>query len=755
MKKLLLALMCAGTLYGQGVRVDSYVWTAATNVPFGAKAPMMTLPNSTITVCAYPGDNSPCDNLITIYSDQALTVPAPNPITADALGRYGFFVAPGTYVYSVTDSRGNDGGTYTFAAPFSTLNGDLPITGKIIAPSAILGSITTVQGVPSNQSTTTTTGTGTGTALTLASAGDFVAGQGLLVSHGGQACGSVRGTACPTGPTPSVTPSGAAGTTTYGYKVACIDGLGGVGIAGPVGTVTTGNASLSTANSNVLTMTSQPGCIEVAVYRGAYLIGTQYSPPTGTFTFTDTGLAAVTSSRDVPLAPPSAALAENYVGMLTGYTTGTVATVSPALGAAVTAATVFHSDTPILQAAINQGGAVQGNTVYHINYPLSLTGKSGTYSFYAFCDTGDICVDATGQKGVTLNNVSLDAYAAPTPSTIGLYCSRDAATPYSQYLTTVKMYANIGGGLNSTGHGSVAYYDYGCEIQSHTSGNLNADNLNVLTSLNLWNVPSLFDGTQLTGPQSMSQIVFVQPSGGTLGAFWVFDNAFTVSIVGGYNFGGFSVTQPYGVEVYGQLGDFKVFGYRTEGKAGFAHMNAGSKLIYSTLDASVFRNNTTLPVMRLEDGAVIEQTRLRLDDFGGSATVEPIYTCTTISCAVNYSDISVGVNQTFDTTHGSSNLVRKVNGPLAYSGAIQYTNPVNINGQDLNTLTGCGQMAGNNLVNGPTAFGTNSMLVTNFCSGDPLYGAQEVRDGQFATFHTYSRQKSLGTWTPWHLSSVE
>lgn len=47
-------------------------------------------------------NNVPCTPLANVYADQSLTNTAANPTTSDALGNYGFWLAPGTYVFSLS-----------------------------------------------------------------------------------------------------------------------------------------------------------------------------------------------------------------------------------------------------------------------------------------------------------------------------------------------------------------------------------------------------------------------------------------------------------------------------------------------------------------------------------------------------------------------------------------------------------------------------------------------------------------------------
>lgn len=106
------ALLCAVGLsaLGQGVRYDNRVSTVASNVPYGANAPVMAIPNATVTICTSAG----CPALATVYSNSALTVTASNPMTTDGQGRFGFWAAAGTYFYQVQTASGNILGVFPF-----------------------------------------------------------------------------------------------------------------------------------------------------------------------------------------------------------------------------------------------------------------------------------------------------------------------------------------------------------------------------------------------------------------------------------------------------------------------------------------------------------------------------------------------------------------------------------------------------------------------------------------------------------------
>jgi hypothetical protein len=66
-----------------------------------------------------------------------------------------------------------------------------------------------------------------------------------------------------------LTTTGTAGTTSYSYKLVANDGVGGVTAASVVGTLTTGNATLSGSNCNQLEWLANTGAFFYGVYRTA------------------------------------------------------------------------------------------------------------------------------------------------------------------------------------------------------------------------------------------------------------------------------------------------------------------------------------------------------------------------------------------------------------------------------------------------------------------------------------------------------
>jgi hypothetical protein len=95
---LVLAFISLPCFAQTGVYYPSNAWTAATNVPVGAQAPIYTVPYATVTVCTDPT----CATPINVYNNSSLSgTPTVQPFQTDAQGRYGFWAAAGTYWQTV------------------------------------------------------------------------------------------------------------------------------------------------------------------------------------------------------------------------------------------------------------------------------------------------------------------------------------------------------------------------------------------------------------------------------------------------------------------------------------------------------------------------------------------------------------------------------------------------------------------------------------------------------------------------------
>ena len=206
-------------------------------------------------------------------------------------------------------------------------------------------------------SNTTTTGTiaAGSTALTLASAIDFADGQGISINHAGQAC-TLTAPAAPT-----VTPTGAAGTTTYQYQIVALDGNGGCTTAGTAGTTATGNATLDATNYNVVSWAAVSGAAGYAVYGrtsgSMVLLGLATST-----TFSDAGAAAITSNI-FPASPPTSALADTLITSIVSGGGTTSLTLAASAISAVTNQSISHDDSISIQSAIDYAFSLGGGTV--------------------------------------------------------------------------------------------------------------------------------------------------------------------------------------------------------------------------------------------------------------------------------------------------------------------------------------------------------------------------------------------------------
>lgn len=118
--------------------------------------------------------------------------------------------------------------------------------------------------------------------------------------------------------TPTVSPEGATGATTYRYKYIAFQGARAVSPVSAAGSTSTGNASLSASNFNRVTGTAVSGATLYAFYRTAGgatqgLIGTSTSP-----TLDDTGLVADGTAALPPVLLPAPLAGQDRVFVLTG-----------------------------------------------------------------------------------------------------------------------------------------------------------------------------------------------------------------------------------------------------------------------------------------------------------------------------------------------------------------------------------------------------------------------------------------------------
>ncbi len=144
---------CATTAGAQGSRKDDVVFNAQGRPMAGAS----------VRVCTSEATGQPCTPLALIYSDAALTQALANPLSADGLGNYNFYAAPGRYEIEISGPGivtkqipnvilPSDPTTPTFTSVTTTigisafslsLTGNLTVSGS----TAVTGSLT-VGGAP-------------------------------------------------------------------------------------------------------------------------------------------------------------------------------------------------------------------------------------------------------------------------------------------------------------------------------------------------------------------------------------------------------------------------------------------------------------------------------------------------------------------------------------------------------------------------------------------------------------------------------
>jgi hypothetical protein len=89
---ILLIAAGAGAAFAQGSRKDDIVFNAQGRPMAGAA----------VRVCTSAATGQPCTPLAQVYSDAALTQALANPLSADGMGNYSFYAAPGRYMIELS-----------------------------------------------------------------------------------------------------------------------------------------------------------------------------------------------------------------------------------------------------------------------------------------------------------------------------------------------------------------------------------------------------------------------------------------------------------------------------------------------------------------------------------------------------------------------------------------------------------------------------------------------------------------------------
>lgn len=117
LKLLISALALCGMAFGQASRFDSQAWTTATLS--GTTGMVKVVPGATVAVCTYPAAIFGACVKEPLCPDSTLVgcLTASNPVTADASGNFGFWVAPGKYDYWITAFGVHAGPYHIVVAP--------------------------------------------------------------------------------------------------------------------------------------------------------------------------------------------------------------------------------------------------------------------------------------------------------------------------------------------------------------------------------------------------------------------------------------------------------------------------------------------------------------------------------------------------------------------------------------------------------------------------------------------------------------
>ncbi|MEK5058633.1 hypothetical protein BK126_03030 [Paenibacillus sp. FSL H7-0326] len=173
---------------------------------------------------------------------------------------------------------------------------------------------------------------------------DFDVGNGVCVFKAGNVC-----TLTP--PQINLSTGGVTGNTNYQYRISVIDEKGGQSAVGPLFSISTGNAFLSSANFNRLSWEPVPGAVGYVIY-GRSGTEMKYLAVTGLSTWYDTGAIPrtppITIAQTVPLTPSRGVFRSEVTS-----TNNEGIQLKDALKVNLNNAVIHHDDTDSFVNAIN------------------------------------------------------------------------------------------------------------------------------------------------------------------------------------------------------------------------------------------------------------------------------------------------------------------------------------------------------------------------------------------------------------------
>ena len=242
-----------------------------------------------------------------------------------------------------------------------------PSSTTCAAPSVAIGLTLPALSQPGvSGSTQNTTGTiaANSNILNLDNALDFASGQGIDIEHVGPSYTLGAPASC------SVSQIGTGGSTTYIYQVSAFDPKKGISAYVQCST-TTGNATQSVANHNLVTISAVSG-------RGGYLIwgaagSTGFLGASSQLTFADYGNGGQPLPLWVPATAPLASLPQALVTTIQsgGGTLKLTLGNSATNAASATHAVIQHDDLPALQAALTLAESLNIDLGLNSNFMLS------------------------------------------------------------------------------------------------------------------------------------------------------------------------------------------------------------------------------------------------------------------------------------------------------------------------------------------------------------------------------------------------